>query len=117
MANSLVTQPIIVSTDITTWRSAAAVKALGITTGIRVLKLVLAVGSGGGSSAGNVTITAPSDSAVLYPTLAVPAAQAANTILFTDEPTSPSSTLTWRDFAVTGVTATGTKLYLYYSLG
>lgn len=116
MANSLVTAPIIIDTDITTWRSATAVKALGITTGIRVLKLVLSV-AGGTSSAGNVTITAPSDSAVLYPTLAVPAGQAANTILFTDEPTSPSSTLTWRDFAVTGVTATGTKLYLYYSLG
>ena len=117
MANSLVTQPIIVDSDITTWRSAAAVKALGITTGIRVLKLVLSVAGGGASSSGNVTITAPSDSATLYPALAVPAGQAANTILFTDEPTSPSSTLTWRDFAVTGVTATGTNLYLYYSLG
>lgn len=92
-------------------------KALGITTGIRVLKLVLAVAHGGASSAGTVTITAPSDSAVLYPTMAVPASQAADTILFTDEPPSASSTLTWRDFAVTGVTATGTKLYIYYSLG
>jgi len=117
MSNVLVNQPIQIDADITTWRSATAVKALGITTGIRVLKLVLSVAGGGASSAGNVTITAPSDSAVLYPTLAVPAAQPANTILFTDEPTSPSSTLTWRDFAVTGVTATGTKLYLYYALG
>lgn len=115
MANVLTQQPILIDTDITTWRNNAAVVALGYTTGIRVLKLILAVGPGGASSAGNVTITAPSDSAVLYPPLAVPAAQAAGTVLFSDEPTSPSSTLTWRDFAVTGVTATGTKLYIWFS--
>ena len=115
MANSLVAQPIIITADITTWRNAATVVSAGYKTGIRVLKLVLAVGSGGASSAGNVTFTAPSDSATIYPTLAVPAGQAANTILFTDEPTSPSSTLTWRDFAVTGLTATGTTLYIYFA--
>jgi hypothetical protein len=116
MANKLVQQPIRVDGDITTWRSAAAVVAAGYTTGIRVLKMVLVVGTGGASSAGTVTITAPSDSAELYPPIPVPAGQAARAILYTDEPTSPSGTLTWRDFAVTGVTATGTVLYLWFDV-
>lgn len=116
MANSLVTKPITISSDITTFTGAAAVLALGGLKGIRVTKLVLAVGSGGASSAGTVTFTAPSDNAVLYPTLAVAAGIAANTIIFTDEPTNAKGDLTWRDFAVTGVTATGTILYLWYAV-
>lgn len=116
MSNSLVTQPILIDTDIVSWRNSVAVKALGYTTGIRVTKLILSVGPGGTSTAGTVTITAPSDSAVLYPPLPVGATVAANTILFSDEPTDAKGTLTWRDFAVTGVTATGTKLYLWYDV-
>lgn len=115
MSNVLTQQPILIDTDITTWRNAASVVALGYTTGIRVLKLVLAVSSAGASSAGTVAIAAPSDSAVLYPPIPVPAGQAAYTILYTDEPSSPSSTLTWRDFKVTGLTTTGTKLYLWFA--
>lgn len=115
MANVLTQQPIIISSDITTWRNAAAVVALGYKTGIRVLKLVLAVTPAGTSVAGTVSITAPSDSAVLYPPIPVPAGQASEVILYTDEPTSPSSTLTWRDFAVTGLTATDTTLYIWFA--
>ena len=114
MSNSLVSLPIIIDTDITSWRGAAAVKAAGYLTGIRVNKLVLAVGTGGASSAGSVTITAPSDSSTLYPPLLVAASTAASTILFIDNPTDPKSSLIWRDFAVTGVTATGTRLFLWF---
>ena len=114
MANSLVANPMIIDTDITTWRGATAVKAAGYTTGIRVLKLVLAVAAGGSSSSGQVTITAPSDSATLYPPISVAASIAAYSILSTDEPTDTKGTLTWRDFAVTGVTATGTRLFLWW---
>ena len=116
MSNSLTNLPIIVDTDITTWRSSAAVVAAGYKTGIRVSKLALAVAAGGVSVAGTVTITAPSDSATLYPPLAVPAGQAAYTILFSDEPTDAKGALTWRDFAVTGVTATGTRLFLWFDV-
>ena len=114
MANSLVSFPAIIDTDITSWRNAASVVAAGYKTGIRVSKLVLAVGPGGASSAGTVTITAPSDSSTLYPPIPVAASVAANSILVTDEPTEALGTLTWRDFAVTGVTATGTRLFLYW---
>ena len=118
MANSLTAQPILIDSDITTFRGAASVVASNCTQGcgIRVSKLVLAVGPGGASSAGTVTITAPADSAVLYPPIPVAASISANSILVTDEPTDTVGDLTWRDFAVTGLTATGTKLYLWYSI-
>lgn len=108
MANALNQKPIIIDTDITSYRTAASV-----TQGVRVSKLVLAVGSGGASVAGNVTIAAPSGGITLYPPLAVLGSQPAHTILFVDDPTKPDGSLTWRDFAVTGVTATGTVLYLW----
>ena len=116
MANALTSFPMILDTDITSWRTSAAVVAAGYTTGIRVLKLVLAVGTGGSSSSGTITITAPSDSATLYPPIPVAASIAANSILVTDEPTDTKGTLTWRDFAVTGLTATGTRLFLYWTV-
>jgi hypothetical protein len=113
MSNALTNMPIRIDTDITTWRNATAVVATGVTTGIRPTKIVLQVGSGGASSAGTVAITAPSDSATLYPTLPVAAAVAANSILYTEDMTSPVN-MTWRDFAVTGVTATGTVLWIWF---
>ena len=116
MSNSLVSLPAIIDTDLVSWRNAASVVAAGYTTGIRVKKLVLAVGPGGTSSAGSVTITAPSDSAILYPPIPVAASVVANSILVTDEPTDALGTLTWRDFAVTGVTATGTRLFLWWDV-
>lgn len=108
MANKLSQKPIIIDTDIASYRTAA-----GAAQGVRVYKLTLTVGSGAASTAGTVSITAPSDSITLYPPLAVPAGQAANTILFNDDPNKADGALTWRDFAVTGLTATGTVLYLW----
>jgi hypothetical protein len=116
VSNLLNNLPMVIDTDITTWRNSAAIVAAGYTTGIRVKKLVLAVGPGGASSAGIITITAPSDSSILYAPLPVAASIAANTILYSDEPTDAQGTLTWRDFAVTGVTATGTRLLLYWGV-
>jgi len=116
MSNSLGNFPMVIDTDITTWRSAAAVVSLGYATGIRVLKLVLSVGPSGASSAGTVTITAPSDNATLYEPMVVPTGQAAYTVLYEDNLTDTKGTLTWRDFAVTGVTATGTRLFLYWTV-
>ncbi len=104
-------KPIILDTDITSYRTAASQLQ-----GVRVTKLVLAVGPGGASSAGTVTITAPSDSATLYPPMVVAAGVGANSILYADEPPDTKGTLTWRDFAVTGVTATGTRLFLWWDV-
>jgi hypothetical protein len=115
MANALNSLPMILDTDITTWRNSTVVSSAGYKTGIRVSKLVLAVGPSGASSAGSVTITAPSDSSTLYPPIPIAASVAANSILVTDEPTEAWGTLTWRDFAVTGLTATGTRLFLWWT--
>lgn len=114
MANALNSYPMVIDTDITTWRGATAIKNAGYTTGIRVFKLSLVVAHGGTSSAGTVTITAPSDSSTLYPPMNVAAGVAADSVLYGDEPTEALGTLTWRDFAVTGLTATGTKLLLWW---
>ena len=108
MANALKNRPISIDTDIASYRTSASALQ-----GIRVTKMILVVGPGGASSAGNVTITAPSDSAALYPPIVVPAGQAAGSAIWTDDPTEVTGALTWRDFAVTGVTATGTVLYLW----
>ena len=116
MSNTLLSQPMILDTDITTWRNATTVVAAGYTTGIRIQKLVLAVGTGGASTAGTVTIQSVSDSATLYPPLVVAGSTAASTILFVDNPTDTESVLAWRDFKVTGLTATGTRLFLWWGV-
>ena len=117
MANALTARPIVIDTDITTFRGASAVTSSNCTQGqgLRIEKIMLVVG-GSASTSGTVTITAPSDSAVLYPTILVTGATAANTTILNDTLDDVAGTLTWRDFAVTGVTATGTKLYLWYRL-
>lgn len=114
MANALAQNPIIIDTDLADFRGAASVLALGGGQGIRVTKLALSVGSGSVSSAGQVVITAPSDSITLYPPVPVSAGQAAYTILYVDGPDIYTNSLTWRNFAVTGVTATKTVLYLWW---
>ena len=116
MSNALNNLPMIIDTDIVSWRNSADVSNAGYTTGVRIKKLVLVVGTGSASSAGTVTITAPSDSTNLYPPMPVAASIAARSILVTDEPTDALGTLTWRDFAVTGLTATKTVLYLYWGV-
>ena len=118
MPNVLTQNPLIIDTDITTFRNASAVTSTNCTQGqgIRVTKLVLAVAHGGVSSAGTVTITSPSDSSVLYPTLLVTASQPADNELCVDSEPAVTGGVCWRDFAVTGVTATGTKLYIWYKV-
>jgi hypothetical protein len=101
--------PIILDTDITSYRTGA-----GVTIGIRVLKLILAVG-GSASSAGSVAIVNPENSQVLYPPIPVANSTAANTIVLTDNPTG-QGVMSWPDFKVTGLTATGTKLYIWFGL-
>ena len=118
MANALTNFPISLDTDITSFRNAAAVTSTNCTQGqgIRVTKLALVVGTGGVSTGGNVSITAPSDGSLLYPILAVPGGQNIDIELFLDQEVGVSGALTWRDFAVTGLTATGTRLLIWYKV-
>ena len=80
MANSLTSLPMIIDTDIASYRTTSGERLQGI----RVSKITLAVGPGGASSVGAVTITAPSDSSTLYPPMIVNGASAANTVLYVD---------------------------------
>jgi hypothetical protein len=110
MPNSLNTLPAVIDTDITSWRTAS-----GYLQGVRVIKITLAVGASAASSAGVVSITAPSDSSLLLYPLLVPAGQPAYTVLY-NENQDVSGVETWRDFAVTGLTATGTRLFVWYKV-
>jgi hypothetical protein len=110
VANSFNTLPVIVDTDFASFRAGQTLQTPGF--GVRVTKLALYVASGAASSAGNVTITEPNSGIPLYPPMTVSAATPANTILFTDNLNDQE--LQWRDFAVTGLTATGTKLAVWY---
>lgn len=109
MANSYNSLPIVLDTDFTSFKSHQTLQTPGF--GIRVYKLALVVLHGGASSAGVVTITDPNDSTVLYPTMPVSVSTPADTIIFTD---NIDTQLQWRDFSVTGLTATGTKLLVWY---
>ena len=99
--------PIVLDTDITSYRTAASKSNGG-----KVEKLMLVVGSGGAATAGSVTIKAPTANGgfELYPPILV-GTQAANTTILNDN--ISRQVLTWADFAVTGLTATGTKLYIW----
>jgi hypothetical protein len=111
MANLYNQLPIQLSQDFVSWRANQTLVAQtsNALAGIRPFKIVLA--SNGTTVAGTVSITAPSDGALLYPVLQIPSGQATGSILYTDVvPTS----LTWRDFSVTGLTATDTVLYIWY---
>jgi hypothetical protein len=59
-----------------------------------------------------VNVVDPVDSTVLYPPVAVAASLAAGTSVVNDNLDSQS--LQWRDFKATGLTATATKLYIWY---
>jgi hypothetical protein len=112
MANSYNSLPILVDTDISTgWRANQTLSSNTYATGLRIVKIALVVSSAT-SSSGTVTITDPNDNTKLYPPLQVAAGVAQNAILYTDNLDSQS--LQWRDFNVTGVTATGTRLFIWY---
>ena len=109
MSNTLTNMPIIIDTDITSFRTSS-----GYVNGIRPCKIVLVVGTASAASAGQVTITSPNNSnqALYFPILV--GTQPAYTVILNDN--VGSCRLNWADFAVTGVTATKTVLYIWYNL-
>ena len=115
MANDLKANPIILDTDFTSfaalWKTLTGEASAPIAFRIRTLMLV--VGAGGAASAGQVTINQnASGSRLLYPPILV-GTQAAYVLLVSDGVYNLDDRLTWGDFAVTGLTATGTRLFLW----
>jgi len=107
MANNYNSMPISLDTDIASFGAAQTLQSKPF--GIRVWKIGLY--SVGTSTAGTVTVTEPNSGIALLGPMVVPASATAGTFLYYDNPTQ---LLQWRDFAVTGLTATGTRLLIWY---
>jgi len=108
MANSLNSLPITVDQDLASFGAAQTLQTAPF--GLRVWKIALSV-SAATSSAGTVQVTEPNSGIPLLAPMLVPAASPIGTVLYYDNPTQ---LLQWRDFAVTGLTDTGTKLFVWY---
>jgi|SRR5581483_3283404 len=109
MANSYNSQPIILDTDIASgWRALQNLATKQI--GIRPTKLIIE--SNGTTVAGTVSIVDPNDSTQLYLAAIGAGAGAAGTVLVRED--FPGWFPAWRDFKVTGLTATVTKIFIWY---
>lgn len=106
MANLPNNMPATFDTD-ATWSSIQTLQARPF--GIRVTKFSLVASAI--TTAGTVTVTDPNSGAILLGPMLVPAGIAAGTILFYDNPTTA---LTWPNFTMNGLTATGTRLLIWY---
>jgi hypothetical protein len=106
MANSLNSMPIVVDTDLASFFAGQTLQTQRF--GLRVWKIMLEAAAS--TSAGTVSITEPNSGAVLW-FAGVPATQAAGTVIVND---NLQQLAQWRDFAVTGATATATRLYIWY---
>lgn len=110
MGNSYNSMPVVIDTDMTVgWRASQTLQAQP-GSGFRVTKIELVAASA--TSAGTVTIVDPVDNTVLYPPIGVAAALAAGTSVVNND--LPNASLAFRDFKATGLTATATKLYIWY---
>jgi hypothetical protein len=109
MANNYNSMPVVIDTDITNWGTSQTLQTKPF--GLRVYKIALYVGAAT-SSAGTVTVTEPNTSINLVTPMIVAASTTQNTTVYSDNPTQ--HLLFPSNFAVTGVTATGTKLLIWY---
>jgi hypothetical protein len=107
MPNTPNSMPATFDTDFTSFFAIQTLQAQIF--GLRVWKIALY--TVGVSVAGTVNITDPNDNTQLLAPMAVPAGSAAGTVLFFDNPTQ---LLQWRDFKITGLSATGTRLMVWY---
>jgi hypothetical protein len=125
MANSYNSNPIILDTDISTgWRANQTLNTGNLTTtaqqfsgavtrqwGIRVTKIVLeSVGTA--SVTGLVTVADPNDATVLWNFGVTGATQQAGTVITRED--FATHFPAWRDFKVTGLTGTSTKIFIWY---
>lgn len=111
MSNSPNSMPAIFDTDFVSWRSQQTLvsQTSNALAGISPYKITLE--PNGTSVAGTVTITSPSDGSTLYPPMAVAAGGIMGNVLYYDNLTQ---LLNWRDFAITGLTATSTRIFIWY---
>lgn len=120
MSNSYNSLPIIIDTDFVSWRNSQTLNTGNLPAtiqnpgpikrqgGLKITKVVLM--TNGTTAAGTVNVTDPIDSTILFTgivTLSAPAG------VITTQDWQKNMPL-WRDFSVTGCTATNTKLLIWY---
>jgi hypothetical protein len=110
VSNQLSVNPMALDTDIASYQAAQTLTAATELLGVRVRKIVLVAAST--TAAGTVTVIDPVSNTTLAAPIVVAASQAAGTVIFSDEIVSPPM---WSDFKVTGLTATATRMYIWYS--
>lgn len=109
MANNLVATPMSLDTDLASYQAAQTLTAQAELLGLKIRKIALFANAS--TVAGTVTITDPVTNANLVQPIPVAATLAAGAPIFTDDLTS---SLTWADFKVTGLTATKATLLLWW---
>lgn len=123
MANSYNTNPIILDTDIATgWRANQTLNTGSVPgytasrqPGIRPTKIVLET-NGATSGAGTVVVADPNFStSVLWNSAVAASATTQSGAILTREDFEDNFP-GWRDFTVTGLTATVTKIYIWYRI-
>lgn len=107
MANNLGVMPLSIDTDLANFGTSQTLQATPF--GLRVWKFALVANAT--TVAGTVTVTDPASGVPLIPPMVVSAGATAGTTLYYDNPTQ---LLTWKNFAVTGTTATSTRLFVWY---
>lgn len=109
MANLFTEYPMVLDTDFTDYYTAASIPTgFGIAGGLRIYTMKLVVGASA-AAAGTVLVQRINGNNVLAPMI-VSAGAAANSVLYSEDFTAP---IPIDDFKVSGLTATGTKLYIY----
>ena len=109
MANSLLTNPLVVTADLASYQAAQTLTAQSELLGLKVKKFAIVATAA--TAAGTVSIVDPVSNTVLLAPVVVAASLATGTVVATDD--FPNN-LTWADFKVTGLTATNTELLLWY---
>jgi hypothetical protein len=99
----------VLDTDMASYQAVQTLVAGSNPLGLKIKKIALY--SNSTSVAGTVSITDPITTNPLMAPMVVSAGQAAGTVLYFDEFTN---VLRWQDFKVTGLTATSTKLMIWF---
>lgn len=124
MSNSLNSNPIYIDTDITSWRAAQTLNTANLPSnaqqlsgtvtaqwGIRVTKIQV-IAANTTPIVGLVTVLDPNDSTLLYEYYNSTTTAGVGQVLY--DSSTFDSTLTWRDFKVTGATAAKVALLIWY---
>jgi hypothetical protein len=108
MANQLSSVPIVLDTDLPSFMAVQTLRP-GQKWNMNISKMALE--ANGATSSGSVTVTDPVSGRFILAPMLIPAGDASEFIVFLDDISSP---IPATDICVTGLTATGTKLYLWY---